>query len=621
MTGKRNRFFLAFMSCVLAVPALLAQEAKILTNQVGYEASGPKRAVVRGRQGDAFDAFRVIEQATRREVLRGIPKPAGPVRAWKDWFFWTIDFGSLKQEGTYVIECSSARGTVRSHPVLVQKNVLERNTLSDVIYYFKGQRCSGPWDKADRKTKFEGKKGTVDAHGGWFDATGDYGKHLSHLSYSTYFNPQQISLTAWSLFKAYQELDRRGDENFRQYKKRLLDEAAFGADYLVRIKDPAGSFYITVSGRGPEKKPEDRLITPKAQRHIILTPETKDKFRDYGKERIGGDAAYEAGYREGAGLCIAALAMAATANVSGDYTRSDYLKAAEDAFTFLEKSNVLFLNDGKENILDDYCALAAATELYEATKNPRYKDAADRRARSLMSRLTTSGNYQNYWRADGADRPFFHPVDAGLPVVSLLNYYEIADGAARDKVREAVKKSLTFELAVTREVANPFGYSRQLVQSKNGQRRTSFFFPHDTETAPWWQGENARLGSMAAAARLASRYLAQDRDFSESFRAFASDQLNWILGLNPYDSCMLDGKGRNNPAYMFFDSYEYTNAPGGICNGITAGYKNEEDIDFYLHFRETGKDDDWRWAEQWLPHAAWYLYAVSLGDEQKLPSP
>ena len=173
---------------------------------------------------------------------------------------------------------------------------------------------------------------------------------------------------------------------------------------------------------------------------------------------------------------------------------------------------------------------------------------------------------------------------------------------------------MAFELGVTGEVANPFGYSRQLVQSKNGVRRTSFFFPHDTETAPWWQGENARLGSMAAAARLAARLFPEDKDLGDKLRAFGRDQLNWILGLNPFDACMLQGKGRNNPQYMFFDSYEYTNAPGGIVNGITAGYKDEADIDLNLHFSVTGKDDDWRWAEQWLPHAAWFLYAVSLGD-------
>jgi len=610
MSFRPSRAFFAIITALLMGPVCFAQGTKILINHIGYDVSAGKRAVILGHQGGAFDVFKVKERGTGKEVFSGRPKFVGPVQKWKDWQFWTADFGEVKQEGVYYIECSSAQGSVHSSPFLIQKNVLERNALSDVVYYFKGQRCSGLLDKADGRMRFEGKDGVVDVHGGWFDATGDYGKHLSHLSFSTFFNPQQIPLTAWSLFRSYRELERRADLNFRQYLRRLLDEAMFGADYLVRIKNPSGSFYITVSGRGPEKEPEDRLITPKAEKHIILTKETKDKFRDYGKEKIKGEAAYEAGCREGAGLCIAALAMASTYDVSGGFARADYLKAAEAAFAYLEKNNLSFANDGKENIVDDYCALLAATELLRATNNSIYKVAADRRAKSLIGRLVPP---RNYWRADDGDRPFFHPVDAGLPVVSLLEYAGVADETMRREVLEAVKKSLTFELEATRDVPNPFGYSRQLVQGKSRGRRTSFFFPHDTETAPWWQGENARLGSMAAAARMASRFFARDENFGEKLQAFASDQLNWILGLNPYDSCMLQGKGRNNPAYMFFDSYEYTNAPGGICNGITAGYKDEEDIDFNLHFAETGKDDDWRWGEQWLPHAAWFLLAVSLG--------
>ena len=614
MIMSKNRMFVALLFCAVLVSSSFAQTARVLINHIGYDPAGPKRAVIEGKPGDAFDAFKIKKFETWKEVFSGVPKPVGPVPRWKDWTFWTIDFTQVIQEGTYVIECWSAKGTIRSYPFLVLKNVLERNSLSDVIYYFKGQRSSGLWDKADRKMRIEGLEGTIDASGGWFDATGDYGKHLSHLSFSTYFNPQQVSLSAWSLFKTYQELDRRNDPNFRQYKKRLLDEAMFGADYLVRMKNPSGSFYITVSGRGPEKKPEDRLIVPKAERHIILTPDTKDKFRDYGREKIKGQAAFEAGYREGAGLCIAALATASTFHVSGDFSSADYLKAAEDAFAYLEKNNIAFANDGQENIVDDYCALTAAVELYRATKAPKYKDAADKRADSLISRLTTSGPFKDYWRADGRDRPFFHPADAGMPVVSLVGYSGIAGEEMRKKVKDAVKRSVIFELGVTGEVANPFGYSRQLVQSTNGIRRTSFFFPHDTETAPWWQGENARLGSMAAAARLAARLFPEDKDLGEKLLVFGRDQLNWILGLNPFDACMLQGKGRNNPQYMFFDSYEYTNAPGGIVNGITAGYKDEADIDLNLHFSVTGKDDDWRWAEQWLPHAAWYLYAASLGD-------
>ena len=78
---------------------------------------------------------------------------------------------------------------------------------------------------------------------------------------------------------------------------------------------------------------------------------------------------------------------------------------------------------------------------------------------------------------------------------------------------------------------------------------------------------------------------------------------------------MLKGVGRNNPQYMFFDSWEFTNAPGGISNGITGGFHDEEGIDYNLTYKQTGADNDWRWQEQWLPHAAWYLLAASTEPE------
>jgi hypothetical protein len=164
-------------------------------------------------------------------------------------------------------------------------------------------------------------------------------------------------------------------------------------------------------------------------------------------------------------------------------------------------------------------------------------------------------------------------------------------------------------------VNNPFGYSRQYTEDTAGKRRASFFFPHGSEASPWWQGENARLASMATAARLGAQLFKEDKGFSDSLENFALDQLNWILGLNPYDACMLQGKGHNNPQYGFFGTFEYTNAPGGIVNGITSGLDDEEGIDFNLSYAQTKKDNDWRWAEQWLPHAAWYLLAVAVDEK------
>jgi hypothetical protein len=609
-----SRVVLFGASALFLLPVSHTDESKILTNQVGYNAAGPKHAVIIGAAQDQFTACTLNDSRDHQKVLDVPVQHSGPVKKWRDWDFWTLDFDSFSTEGTYYLACTSGDHSINSYPFLIQRLLLERNTLSDAVYFFKEERSSGQMDKADHQLHFDGKKtGTLDAHGGWWDATGDYGKHLSHLSFSTYFNPQQIPFVVYSFFKSAQLLNQRGVPEMVRYQDRMLDEALFGADYLVRVKVPNGSFYRSISTGGPKQVPELRKVAGEMKKFGIYTSSEKSPRGIV--EQANNDLEYEVSYRSGGGVAVAALAIASTYPISGEYSSADYLKAATESFDFLEKNNPKLTNDGKENIVDDYCALMAATELYRATHKDVYKTAADKRAASLMSRLISNGGYSDYWRADDATRPFFHASDAGLPVVSLLYYAQIASPETQRKVLDTVKKSLTAQLAMNRDVTNPFDYARQLTQDKDGDRHITFFFPHNTEVAPWWQGENARLASLATAARLAARQFSDDPEFQKQLRAFATDQLNWILGLNPFDSSMMNGVGRNNPQYLFFDSWEYTNAPGGISNGITAGFKDEESIDYNLTFHQTGADNDWRWQEQWLPHGAWYIFAVSAHEE------
>ena len=601
------------VALLLLFPALLnAQPIKIVTNQVGYESTKAKRAVIVADEKLNIGQFQLVDANTGSAVFAGKPVYSGPVSKWKHFIFWTIDFSGLTTPGKYRLTATTPNGTVSSYPFAIGDGVLEKATVSDVIYYFKGQRSAGLFDKADHHLALAGSDAdTIDAHGGWYDATGDYGKHLSHLSFSNYFNPQQISLTDWSLFKSYELLSHRPGTDFRQIDRRILDEAMYGADYLTRMHVKGGSFYRSVGAPGPGKLPQDRRIQPDEGNYRIKA--TKDQAFT-SKPAAKSWRSYQASYRSGAGVAIAALALASTYNVSGDYSNADYLKAAEDAFAFLEKENSAMDYDGKENILDDYCALTAATELFRVTHKEIYQAAAEKRANNLINRLASWQNYKNYWRADDKDRPFFHAADAGLPVVSLLNYYPLASPEMQAKIKDAVKASLQFELRITQEVNNPFGYSRQLVQDTLGNRRSTFFFPHGSDASPWWQGDDARIASMAAAARMAAAVFKDDKAFHDQLDSFALDQLNWILGLNPFDASMLQGTGHNNPAYGFFGTTEYTNAPGGIVNGITSGFEDEDDIDFNLPYTQTHKDADWRWAEQWLPHTTWYLLAVSLQD-------
>jgi hypothetical protein len=584
-------------------------QVRVLVDQVGYDTLAPKQAIVEGSDEDKPQTFTLRDADSGKTVYEASLQPSGKVYAWEGRSFWTADFSSWQRAGHYSIQVHTAKGDASSCAFDISDDILERDTLSNVVFYFKGQRVSGLMDRADRHLRFPGgQQEFVDVHGGWYDATGDYGIRLSHQNPTSYFNPQQVPLAAWSLLKSYRTLEARKDDNFTEYERRMLDEGLYGADYLVRIKRPNGSFIETIEAPGKGKLPQDRAIgNPNWRTRIKLT--ASDTTESVAKAE--GPHAYEVSFRAGGGMAIAALALASTMPEDGEFTRAEYLKTAEEAFRFLDAHNRELLNDGVENILDDYCALLAATELYGATHNEAYRSAADQRAAKLMARLTTSGNWHDYWRADDGTRPFFHPVDAGLPVISLLEYLKIASPTTQPKVLEAVERSLRFELAVTSEVNNPFGYARQLVLT-GGKPRTAFFFPHDTEAAPWWQGENARLASMAAAARMAIPLYASKPEFQSQLRAYAWNQLHWILGRNPFDATMLMGSGHGYAPYMFFSSYKYTGAPGGIMNGITAGLDNEDGIAFNLGYAVTGKDEDWRWTEQWLPHAAWYLYAVSL---------
>lgn len=311
-------------------------------------------------------------------------------------------------------------------------------------------------------------------------------------------------------------------------------------------------------------------------------------------------------------MAIAALAAASTLPEHGQSSSQLYLKTAEDAFRFLQRHNRELLSDGQANIVDDYCALLAATELYRASHDDAFRKAADAWADRLMSRLATHGDHRDYWRAGTGNDSFFNATDDGMPVVALAEYAAIATPARKQKVRAVIRRSMEFQLRIAGDTNNPFGYARELVRLKNGEMAVKFFFPHGA-AGTWWQGEDARLASLAAAARVAAPMFADDAAFQSKLQDYAWNQLHWILGRNPYDTSMLIGSGHRNIQYMFFDSWEYTNAPGAIINGITSGLDAEDDgIAFDLGYAQTGKDDDWRWGEQWLPHGAWYMYATSL---------
>ncbi|SKA55199.1 glycoside hydrolase family 9 protein [Photobacterium toruni] len=574
---------------------------QLLINHLGYECFNTKQALLQTTSQTLSGQAELVCNLTNQTIMQLPLTACGTTAQWHTGNIYQIDFSSYQKAGDYRIRYANIETPVFS----IAEGILMQRTFSDVLHYFKSQRCSGIYDLADSQAQLLNSDTNVDVRGGWYDASGDVSKYLSHLSYANYLNPQQTPMIVWNMLKAYEIAEDQTDiADFTRV--RLLDEALFGADFLVRMQSDDGFFYMTVFDKW-SKSPAQRDICAYATQDGIKTDD------------------YQAGFRQGGGMAIAALAAAARIATlpscsripHSDNVQSElYLQAAEHGYWHLKQHNINYLNDNAENIIDEYCALLAAVELYRATHQQRYLTEMRDWAQRLSQRQMSDQNVNHYWSAttDGS-RPYYHAAEAGLPAIALMQYLSAEpDTKHQQQLRPVLVNALNFELTLTAEVNNPFGYPRQYTKAVDGDKQTAFFVAHNNESGYWWQGENARIASLASMAFMAQTHLTDDA-LKQQLMQYGQQLMNWILGLNPFDMCMLDGHGHNNPDYL--PLLGFSNAKGGVCNGITSGFENEQDIAFNPAEQKNDMLQNWRWGEQWIPHGGWYLLATTLQFKER----
>jgi hypothetical protein len=587
---KKHLFLIIGILCLVHLAA--KADPEIFVNQVAFDSNAPKIAVV------SLD--KPLTRKTIFYIVGGSLKPevggvlSGPYQQ-PDWrpgkYYYLADFSQAKNPGAYHLEIRVAGKQCKSAPFTIGDHLLEKLAVPAIVHYYNKQRANTPAElAADSHVQLFGSNERVDMHGGWCDASGDVSKYFSHLAYANFMSPQQIPLVTWSLTNAAERLPVTIAGS--ALRDSLRREALYGADYMMRALSDEGYFRMIIFSYF-KKNPAERRVVGLLANSVT----TND---------------YQAAFREGGGMAIAALAHLARWQQGGDYTPAQYLAAAKKAFAHLLINNTKYDDDGKENIIDDYCALMAVTELWITTKEPLYGAEARKRAANLRKRLSPHG----YFIADDTDRPYWHASDAGMPVIALCRYLEKeTDPVLRRQSLNVIRRSLAYTRQVTNKVVNPFGYARQTFKLK-GKVTEGFFIPHENETGWWWQGENARLGSLADAALEGSKLLyAADHNAAQrdSLTMFAARQLNWILGCNPYNICFMYGFGVKNVPYMQ-SNFGHGSEKGGISNGITGKEGNDDGSG--IDFKTEDKGNEWRWTEQWIPHAAWFLDALTAWSGQ-----
>lgn len=572
----------------------LNQKITILNNQVAFNLKDPKRAIIKSDVPlTPSTGFDLIDAMTFEKVFTGKLTHGIEVKEWLPGIFYSqADFSAFSKPGLYKIVIRNDGKEYLSYDFKIDAQAIGKTAIPAIVSFFFHQRSNSPQElEADKNLQLYGSDKTVDLHGGWCDASGDISKYFSHLAYTNFMSPQQIPMVTWSMINTAETTSRLLKEI--NAEEPLKKEALYGADYILRSLSPEGYFYMTVFSYFNKD--------PKARRVVGLLANSKTT------------SDYQCAWREGGGMAIASLARISQWKRDGDFTTDQYLAGAERGFAHLIINSTKYADDGKDNVIDDYCALMASTELWIATGKTIYRDEARKRAKNLATRMTKEG----YFRANDANRPFWHAADAGLPVIALARFLDVEKNKAYRKIAlGTIKKALDYNLKITAEVPNPFGYPRQSFLY-NGKVQNGFFIPHENESGWWWQGEDARLGSLAAAAIVGGRLVYPGNGpfgVNQQLAEYASHLVSWVLGCNPYNICMMYGYGQNNVPYMS-SMYGHGSGRGGISNGITGkdGHGDGSGIDFKM---EDG-GNEWRWSEQWIPHSGWFLQAVAAMSDEK----
>ncbi len=427
-------------------------------------------------------------------------------------------------------------------------------------------------------------------HGGWYDASGDVSKYLSHLSYASSPRP-----AADASCRLGPQQGRHLPAHRHEPPRRLPHRALWGADFLVRMCDPAGMFYMTVF---------DRWSGDTAQREICSYSTQKGHKHD----------SWEATARAAAWPSPPSLALPGS-------SRTAVHRRAISRYrrTRLRPSRGAQPQVSRQRRREHRRLLRAARRHRAQPLDPqaRYLVKAGERAPAC----STASPAATAMMAGGA--PITAPGRSSMPPTKACRSppWSITSPSPRGRPVSRLRRPGQGRPPPRRHSRG----SRELRLSAPAGEAHRWRHRHSSSTRTAMTaaiGGRARtLASAASPTPCAAPCRTSMPKPPRLARVQSQRALGWILGLNPYHASMLQGFGRN---WAIYGPAKFPNADGGICNGITSSLADETDIGFC----ETEDPfQSWRWSEQWLPHAAWFpprddgVLSARFGSGPQRPEP
>ncbi len=534
----------------------------ILVNHAGFTPAAAKHCLLAGQAGGQFT---VSEHPRGRVVFAGQWLPAGVDLG----EFQVGDFSPLRDPGEYIV----GSGEKHSAPFVIAPDVYDE-PINKAIRYYAAQRCGPNTTGYFRPCHIDdGRRGDNGQHrdvsGGWHDAC-DVRKWGN--------------ATIYGLVGLLRLAELTGDDFGRN---RLLEEIRWGNRYFRALQEPDGWCMNhcggDYAGHGDLNRWTDTLVDTADDRTIAVGP---------------GEPRHQFCF-----VLTQAMIARLTRESDPEYA-AECLAAGLRCLEWCRKNNV----GASSSELG--CLAAACLEMHRTTGQAEHLELAAQAARRMIALqageepgLPISGFFFHDKPEGGPARDIWH---GNWPLLSLCLLIEHA-GEHPDRLawRQALERHCRGYLLPMSERSAfgivPFGlYSEE--QDPGGARRIGrYWYRYFMEVSPvWYVGINAHLASNGVGLTRAARILGEPR-----LAACAQRQLDWILGVNPFDASTVMGVGHNQPAqYM---TREFTPPTpmiwGAVVNGIAGSKSDTPDL----------RPGSWQTCEYWTPmicYTSWLMAEI-----------
>jgi hypothetical protein len=486
--------------------------------------------------------------------------------------FQIMNFTKFDREGEYVLRA----GGRKSKPFRIAGNVW-RATIIKTINHFYCQRCGyaveGIHDVCHRDWMCVHADKKITINGGWHDA-GDLSQGLVNTSEAVY---------------AMFALAHRLAESDPILSSRLIEEAKWGLDWVLKTRfgDGFRCTWATMDFWTDGKSGNVDDVTSKARNR---------PFENF--------------------LAASAEAIGARMLTDSDRARaSDCMKAAKEDWQFA----IHQVTEGRTlNLELAGAALNASIDLYEATKEGKYADAAVNFAEFVVdcqqqTNLDGDVPLRGFFYTRPDKKRILHYSHRGHeqgPIVGLVRMCGLFSGHEDFERWHKAIKLYTQHYKTIRSYTEPYcmipagvydlresSDVNYLAQVKNGVRLND---RHYLRRFPVWtafRGNHGTVLSQAKGLATAARYL-KDKELLD----LCQKQLQWVLGLNPFCQSTMYGEGHDFAP-------QYTAMSGDMVGSLPVGVQT--------HFNRDEPywpaENCYNWKEVWVhPSSRWLWLMCDL---------